>query len=104
MDRDSPPSGPRLRSDLAVREVVDPQRGRRYQVRKPATGEQFELGEEEWFLCRQLDETADRAAIRRAFAERFGFGIESGPLDDFYREMGALGLLAAPVELSLIHI
>ena len=57
-------SRPRLRPDLIVREVSDPQGGRRYQVRNPATKEQFELGEEELFLCRQLDETDDSAAIR----------------------------------------
>ncbi|MBL8260533.1 MAG: efflux RND transporter periplasmic adaptor subunit [Candidatus Competibacteraceae bacterium] len=97
MDQASPLSGARLRSDLAIREVAD-SRGRRYQIRNPATGEQFELGEEEWFLCRQLDGFNDPAAIRDAFAHRFGIDIDCEALAAFYREMAALGLLAAPVE------
>ncbi len=87
-------SRPRLRPDLIVREVSDPQGGRRYQVRNPATNEQFELGEEELFLCRQLDETDDSAAIRAAFAQWFGLTITAEQLADFYRQMEELGLLA----------
>ena len=87
-------SRPRLRPDLIVREVSDPQGGRRYQVRNPATNEQFELGEEELFLCRRLDETDDSAAIRAAFAQRFGLTITAEQLADFYRQMEELGLLA----------
>ncbi|MBL8250577.1 MAG: efflux RND transporter periplasmic adaptor subunit [Candidatus Competibacter sp.] len=96
MEPASPSSGPRLRSDLAVRELVDPQGGRRYQIRNPATGEQFELGEEEWFLCRQLDGCNDSSAIQAAFAGRFGISIDQATLAGFCREMEGLGLLAEP--------
>ncbi|MBK9951388.1 MAG: efflux RND transporter periplasmic adaptor subunit [Candidatus Competibacteraceae bacterium] len=98
MDEDrSPDPRSRLRPDLIVRDVADAQGNHRYQVRNPATGEQFELGEEEWFLCRQLDETADPTTIQGLFASRFGFNISTEQLSGFYREMASLGLLSAPV-------
>ncbi|MGB2682701.1 MAG: efflux RND transporter periplasmic adaptor subunit [Candidatus Competibacter sp.] len=95
MDPINPASGMRLRSDLAVREIADSRDGRRYQIQNPATGEQFELGEEEWFLCGQLDGAADPAAIQAAFTGRFGIDIDRESLAAFYREMETLGLLTA---------
>ncbi|MEI2782438.1 MAG: hypothetical protein V9H25_14710 [Candidatus Competibacter sp.] len=66
-------SRPRLRPDLIVREVSDPQGGRRYQVRNPATKEQFELGEEELFLCRQTRRNRrSRRRFGRLSPSRFG--------------------------------
>lgn len=89
--------GLRLLRDLVIREMTGPRGVRRYQVRNPATSEQFELGEEELFLCRQLDETEDPAAIQTAFTSRFGLSITAEQLADFYREMQDLGLLTASV-------
>ena len=84
---------PRLRPDLIIREVSDPQAGRRYQVRNPATKEVFDLGEEELFLCRQIDATDDFAAVQSAFASRFALSISAEDLADFCRQMQEFGLL-----------
>lgn len=90
----------RLRPDLVVREVTG-KTGRRYQIGHPASGEQFELGAQEWFLCRELDQSTDFEAIQAAFANRFGIAIDQDSLAAFYREMETLGLLlAAPVETA----
>lgn len=87
----------RLLRDLIIRENVDPQGVHRYLIRNPATNEQFELGEEELFLCRQLDETSDPTVIQAALASRFGVTISAEQLVDFYQEMRELGLLTATV-------
>ncbi len=96
-------SRPRLRPDLIVREVSDPQGGRRYQVRNPATKEQFELGEEELFLCRQIDATDDLATVRSAFASRFKLDISAEQLADFFRQMQEFGLLEIPPTKDVIE-
>ncbi|MFO1372805.1 MAG: hypothetical protein U1F42_10575, partial [Candidatus Competibacteraceae bacterium] len=83
----------RLRPDLTIREIAGPRGSRRYLVRHSTTSEQFELGEEELFLCRQLDTTNDPAIIQAALASRFGVTITAEELADFYRQMQELGLL-----------
>ena len=67
----------------------------RYRARNPDSGERFELGEEEVFLCRALVDAPGPEAIRAAFKERFGLSIAAEQLDRFYRDMAALGLLEA---------
>lgn len=94
---------PRLRPDLIIREVSDPQAGRRYQVRNPATKEVFDLGEEELFLCRQIDATDDFAAVQSAFASRFALSISAEDLADFCRQMQEFGLLEIPSTTDVIE-
>ncbi len=67
----------------------------RYQVRDPVSGERFELGEEEVFLCQALNRTADPKVIQADFAQRFDLAITADQLNQFYQDMAALGLLAA---------
>lgn len=84
------PVGWRLRPDLRF----DPTgTAGRYRARNPLTGERFELGEEEVFLCRALNGANGAEEIRIAFEERFGLRIAADQLDQFYRDMAALGLL-----------
>jgi len=80
----------RLRPDLRF----DPTRtAGRYQVRNLLSGERFELGEEEIFLCKALDDATGAEEIRSAFEKRFGLIIATEQLDQFYRDMAELGLL-----------
>lgn len=69
----------------------------RYQVRNPVSGERFELGEEEVFLCQALNRTADPKVIQVDFAQRFDLTITVDQLHQFYQDMAALGLLT-PVD------
>ncbi|MCB1777123.1 MAG: hypothetical protein KDI50_06785, partial [Candidatus Competibacteraceae bacterium] len=67
----------------------------RYQVRHPVSGERFELGEEEVFLCQALNRTTDPQAIQADFAQRFDLTITADQLHQFYQDMAASGLLSA---------
>ena len=67
----------------------------RFQVRNPVSGERFELGEEEVFLCQALNRTADPQVIQVDFAQQFGLTITADQLHQFYQDMAALGLLSA---------
>ncbi len=92
------PIGWRLRPELHFE--LDQATGR-YQVRNAASGERFELGEEEIFLCRMLDRTISTGEIQRAFEQRFGLSLTAVELDQFYEDMAAAGLFeAVPARLS----
>ena len=65
----------------------------RFQVRNPVSGERFELGEEEVFLCQVLSRTTDPQVIQVDFTQRFGLTITADQLHQFYQDMAALGLL-----------
>lgn len=84
------PVGWRLQPDLRFESA---KAAGRYQARNPASGERFEFGEEEVFLCRALSGANSTEEIRTAFAERFGLSIAADQLDQFYRDMAASGLL-----------
>ncbi len=84
------PLGWRLRSDV---QFAFDQATTRYQVRSPESGERFELGEEEVFLCQRLSLEASLTAIQTAFNARFGLAITESELEQFYQEMAGLGLL-----------
>ncbi|MCP5159159.1 MAG: efflux RND transporter periplasmic adaptor subunit [Gammaproteobacteria bacterium] len=84
-----------LRPDLQIQEFADRQGKRRYRLSHPVSGERFELGEEELFLCQQLDLTDDAAVIQTAFAQRFKLTVTPAQLAQFYQQMAALGLLEA---------
>ncbi|MEW6218672.1 MAG: HlyD family efflux transporter periplasmic adaptor subunit [Thermodesulfobacteriota bacterium] len=85
---------PVLRQDLVILPRLDGEGSFRYLVRDPRSGELFDLGEEEIFLCQQLDGSRERAAVGAAFAERFGKPISDDSLGAFIRHLGSLGLLA----------
>jgi Sulfotransferase domain/Coenzyme PQQ synthesis protein D (PqqD) len=65
----------------------------RYLVRNRATGESFQLGEEEHFLLERLDgrQTADE--ICRDFADRFGEPLAEDELEEFVELSAERGLL-----------
>ncbi|MFZ1829367.1 MAG: efflux RND transporter periplasmic adaptor subunit [Candidatus Competibacteraceae bacterium] len=87
---DIPPVRWRLRPALRFEPAVT---AGRYQVQDPASGERFELGKEEVFLCQALDRGTDSAAIQAGFAQQFGLTLTAEQLEQFYQDMAALGLL-----------
>lgn len=84
------PLGWRLRPDA---QFEFDQATARYQVRSPQSGERFEVGEEEVFLCQCLSHEASLTSIQTAFNSRFGLAITESELEQFYQEMAGLGLL-----------
>lgn len=84
----------RFRPDLRVSPFADePEEDARLVIQDPLAGSMFELGEEEVFLCRQLDGRRGCRTIQKAFQDRFGIQIERPDLQDFYAQMEAYGLL-----------
>ncbi len=82
--------GWRLRPDLRFEPAAIPGR---YEVR--VSGERFELGQEEVFLCQALERATDPAVIQADFAQRFGLTLTAGQLEQFYQDLAAMGLLEA---------
>jgi multidrug efflux pump subunit AcrA (membrane-fusion protein) len=71
---------PCRRSELVVRPLGD---HGPYVVKDPGTGAYYQLGEEEQFLLTQLDGQRNAAAIRAAFAERFGKSLSDEDFHEF---------------------
>lgn len=83
-----------FRQDLIVSSKTDKDTGEKsYLVKDPKSGETFELGEEEYFLCQSMDGTATPSQISASFQGRFGLEITESDLDSFSQQMSELGLL-----------
>lgn len=87
---------PILRENLRVIPRLDEEGDFRYMLKDPETGDVFEFGEEEHFLCQQFDGAHELHSIRAAFVDRFGVGVSRESLEAFVRYLGALGLLVRP--------
>lgn len=68
-------------------------RGKSYLVTDPISGETFEFGEEEFFLCQSLDGTATPDLILAKFNARFGQSLTEEYLQSFIAQIDELGLL-----------
>jgi len=81
----------RFRRDL---EITPKQQGsqRVYVIRRGETGDVFEFGEEDYFLCQALDGEASPAEIASRFQTFFGKGIEESDVVAFSEELSRLGL------------
>jgi putative peptide zinc metalloprotease protein len=66
--------------------------GFRYLVRDPRSGEIYEFGEEEYFLCNHFDGHSDLDSLQEAFKERFGVSVQLAQLEAFARHVETLGL------------
>jgi hypothetical protein len=87
---------PELRRDLEVlaRSELNGYRIERSRiVVEPASGEVYELGEEEAFICDRLDGGTSEDALRAAFEERFGAQLDAAHLRSFVEQLGGMGLL-----------
>ncbi len=80
---------PLRRPDLVIRPVGPA----RHVVKLPATGEFFEIGEQEHFLLTRLDGRTDREALAREFAARFGQPLAGEDVDEFVGLAQQQGLL-----------
>jgi putative peptide zinc metalloprotease protein len=85
-----PPTCPQRRSELVIRPLGE---GGTYVVKDPRTGAYYHLGEQEHFLLTQCDGRQDAAAIRAAFAERFGQPLADEELQEFLDMARAQGFL-----------
>ena len=84
----------RLRPDIAITEAADPDvGGKKFFLKVMGTGEVFEFGEEELFICRKLDGTITPNELRGAFQIRFAMQLSERKLIEFLGELRAMGLL-----------
>ncbi|MBX2862089.1 MAG: HlyD family efflux transporter periplasmic adaptor subunit [Leptolyngbyaceae cyanobacterium MAG.088] len=84
----------RLREDLIVTPVYDEiNRTQNYSIKDPVSGETFEFGEEEYFLCQAI-QGEDAEFVLSSFSERFSKNISKTDLEQFIGELDGLGLMA----------
>jgi multidrug resistance efflux pump len=86
---------PKLRKDLEITHISLDGGYRCFFLKDPKSGEIIEFGEEEYFLCRQLDGQTDLPSIRARFEESFGVSIELDELEAFMNQLDTLGLLVS---------
>jgi multidrug efflux pump subunit AcrA (membrane-fusion protein) len=81
---------PSRRAELVIRPLGE--RGQ-YVVKDPASGNYFELGDEEHFLLLQLDGQCEAIDVCAAFDQKFGQPLGEEELADFVVMAGGQGLL-----------
>lgn len=91
---------PQFRADL---EVLPNRRGSRkagYILRDPHTEWVFELGEEDYFICQQLDGRTSFATLQARYEERFGETFSPAELDAFLEQLRRCGFLRETASVS----
>lgn len=91
---------PTFRKDLEIIPRIGDEGSLRYFVKDPHSAEIFEFGEEEYFLCQQLDGQTLLNAVQLAFQNRFGIPLALEQLEAFVRQLKTLGFLFSETEAS----
>ena len=89
----------RLRHDLRIKErPLNAAGGMRFKLKNPATGEIFDLGEEEIFLAMALGSCGSVEEVLASFHDRFGIELNEAGLGEFVALLDSFGILedAAP--------
>jgi putative peptide zinc metalloprotease protein len=84
---------PKFRTDLEVVPRVVEGEGLRYVLKDPQTEKIFAFGEEEYFICRQLDGQTSLAAVQEAFYQHFHTPLDLEQLEAFVRHLASLELV-----------
>ena len=90
-----PNSFPALRPGLEIIPQGKSRKGDRagFLLRDPRTGEVFEMEEEEFFLCQQLDGATSLPVIQERYESRFGNPLSLEELEAFVAQLGREGIL-----------
>jgi multidrug resistance efflux pump len=64
-----------------------------YLIKDPDTGETFEFGEEEYFLCKSIDGVTTPSQIIENFKNRFGLSLSEEDFHQFAEQIAECGLL-----------
>lgn len=90
-----------FRSDLIVTSVHNQDtQTKGYLVKEPNSGETFEFGEEEYFLCQSLQQGLTAATILTTFYDRFKISLTATDLDQFIDQLDGLGLMINPDQVN----
>ncbi|MDP8966663.1 MAG: HlyD family secretion protein [Cyanobacteriota bacterium] len=93
-----------FRKDLVIAQTTDPENSsKRYLIKDPLSGETFEFGEEEYFLCKSMNGTATPAEIVADFKNSLGYSMSEEDFNGFSSQIFEFGLLESlkiPVSLG----
>src|SRR4028118_962212 len=85
-----------FREDLMVTQKTNSEDlSKRYFIKDPISGETFEFGEEEYFLCKSMDGTSSPSQVVANFKERFGLSLTEEDFNEFSKQIESFGLLEA---------
>ena len=84
---------PKFRTDLEVVPRVVEGEGLRYIIKDPLTEKIFAFGEEEYFICRQMDGQTSLPDIQDLFSRRFRNPLDLEQLEAFVRYLVGLELV-----------
>jgi hypothetical protein len=83
-----------FRKDLIITSTTDKETlSTRYSVKEPISGEIFEFGEEEYFLCQSMDGDLTPLQILSNFKNSFGLSLTEEDFNDFSKQIYEYGLL-----------
>jgi hypothetical protein len=84
----------KLRRNLLITPVETEEESQTgYMVKQLESGEIFEFGTEEFFLCQCLDGEATLESISQKFEAEFGLSVSEDYLRQFFQQIGEFGLL-----------
>lgn len=84
---------PVLRKSLELIPRVESGEGFRYIIKDHFSGKVYEFGEEEFFICQNLDGKKSFSFIKESFENYFGFHLKESHVEAFCRQLDCLGLL-----------
>jgi multidrug efflux pump subunit AcrA (membrane-fusion protein) len=88
------PSHNCFRKDLIIASTTNRETNTdHYSIKDPNSGEIFEFGEEEYFLCQSMDGTSTPSQIISNFKNSFGLSLAEEDFNDFSRQIAEFGLL-----------
>ncbi|HEY9726879.1 MAG TPA: hypothetical protein V6D50_10570, partial [Chroococcales cyanobacterium] len=65
--------------------------GKNYIIKDPNTGETFEFGEEEYFLCQSMDGITTPSQIIENFKNSFGLSLTEEDFNQFAEQIAEFG-------------
>jgi multidrug efflux pump subunit AcrA (membrane-fusion protein) len=95
----------RLREDISITQKyrADNQ-SKTYLLKNLGSGETFEFGEEEFFLCQALDGISTAEQVIDKFNNFFGKSLTEEDLSEFIAQIEELGLIEFPSESELNYV
>jgi putative peptide zinc metalloprotease protein len=85
---------PALRADLEVIPQIRRGKPAGFVIKDPATQQVFDVEEEEYFICQQLDGQTPLPVIQQRYENRFGSSLPAEDLDGFIRQLRTENLLS----------
>ena len=83
-----------FREDLMVTQKTNSEDlSKRYLIKDPISGETFEFGEEEYFLCQSMNGTSKPPEIIAEFKTNFGLSLTEEDFNEFSKQIVEFGLL-----------